>query len=50
MTDKFIFRFIWADPVAELALVVLTDRDFGEWALGVWPAISDSVISEYPAH
>ena len=42
--------FIWADPVAELALVVLTDRDFGEWALGVWPAISDSVISEYPAH
>jgi CubicO group peptidase (beta-lactamase class C family) len=42
--------FIWADPVAELALVVLTDRAFGEWALGVWPAISDSVISEYPAH
>jgi len=42
--------FIWADPVAELALVVLTDRDFGEWALGVWPAISDSVISEYRAH
>ena len=42
--------FIWADPVAELALVVLTDRDFGEWALGVWPAISDSVISEYLAH
>ena len=23
---------IWADPVAELALVVLTDRDFGDWA------------------
>ncbi len=39
--------FIWADPDAELALVVLTDRDFGEWALGLWPAISDAVISEY---
>jgi CubicO group peptidase (beta-lactamase class C family) len=39
--------FIWADPNAELALVALTDRDFGEWALGVWPAISDAVISEY---
>jgi CubicO group peptidase (beta-lactamase class C family) len=39
--------FIWADPEAEVALVVLTDRDFGEWALNIWPAISDSVISEY---
>lgn len=39
--------FIWADPEAELALVVLTDRDFGEWALPVWPALSEAVISEY---
>ncbi len=39
--------FIWADPEAELALVALTDRDFGEWALGVWPALSDAVIAEY---
>jgi CubicO group peptidase (beta-lactamase class C family) len=39
--------FIWADAQAELALVVLTDRDFGEWALGIWPAISDAVISQY---
>ncbi|OBI46275.1 serine hydrolase [Mycobacterium kyorinense] len=41
--------FIWADPGAELALIVLTDRDFGEWALPVWPALSDAVISEYAA-
>ena len=34
--------FIWADPDADLALVVLTDRDFGEWALDLWPAISDA--------
>ena len=39
--------FIWADPEVELALVVLTDRDFGEWAIGPWPAISDAVIAEY---
>ena len=39
--------FIWADPEVELALVVLTDRDFGKWAIGPWPAISDAVIAEY---
>ena len=39
--------FIWADPQAELALVVLTDRDFGEWALPAWPALSDSVLAAY---
>lgn len=39
--------FIWADPAVELALVVLTDRDFGDWAQELWPAISDAVISEY---
>ena len=37
---------IWADPEAKLALVVLTDRDFGEWALPLWPALADAVISE----
>jgi CubicO group peptidase (beta-lactamase class C family) len=39
--------FIWADPEAELALVALTDRDFGDWALDLWPAICDAVISEF---
>lgn len=39
--------FIWADPEIELALVVLTDREFGEWALRPWPEISDAVIAEY---
>ncbi len=38
--------FLWADPQAQLALVVLTDRDFGKWALPLWPALSDRVISE----
>ncbi|MFZ0904036.1 MAG: serine hydrolase domain-containing protein [Mycobacterium sp.] len=38
---------IWADPEAKLALVVLTDRDFGDWALPAWPALSDSVLAAY---
>ncbi|KAA8964470.1 serine hydrolase [Mycobacterium sp.] len=39
--------FLWADPYLDLALLVLTDRDFGEWARPLWPALSDAVISEY---
>lgn len=39
--------FIWVDPDADLALVVLTDRDFGEWALGPWPALSDAVLAAH---
>ncbi|QQW36318.1 serine hydrolase domain-containing protein [Mycobacterium marinum] len=39
--------FIWVDPEADLALVVLTDRDFGDWAREPWPALSDSVLAEY---
>lgn len=38
---------IWADPVAQLALVVLTDRDFGEWAKPLWPALADTVLGQY---
>jgi CubicO group peptidase (beta-lactamase class C family) len=39
--------FIWADPDAELALVALTDRDFGDWALDLWPALCDAVVAEF---
>ncbi|GAB3002488.1 serine hydrolase domain-containing protein [Mycobacterium bourgelatii] len=39
--------FIWVDPEADLALVVLTDRGFGEWALDIWPAVSDAVLAEH---
>ncbi len=38
---------IWADPVAQLALVVLTDRDFGDWAKPLWPVLADTVLAEY---
>jgi CubicO group peptidase (beta-lactamase class C family) len=42
--------FIWVDPAADLALVVLTDRDFGDWAHPLWPAISDGVLREFGTH
>ena len=36
--------FVWVDPVAGLALVALTDREYGPWALDAWPAFSDAVL------
>lgn len=42
--------FLWVDPDADLALVVLTDRNFGEWAYPLWPALSDEVLREFGAH
>ena len=41
--------FLWVDPSCDLALVVLTDRDFGEWAKPLWPAISGEVLREFRA-
>ena len=37
--------FLWVDPVADLAIVVLTDREFGPWALETWPVFSDAVLA-----
>lgn len=42
--------FLWVDPAADLALVVLTDRDFGDWTYPLWPAISDGVLRENGTH
>lgn len=39
--------FLWADPSHDLALVALTDRDFGDWCYDVWPALSDAVVAEF---
>jgi CubicO group peptidase (beta-lactamase class C family) len=36
--------FLWVDPVADLALVALSDREFGPWALAAWPALSDAML------
>jgi CubicO group peptidase (beta-lactamase class C family) len=40
---------LWVDPAADLALVVLTDRNFGDWAYPLWPALSDEVLREFGA-
>ena len=37
--------FLWVDPAVDRALAVLTDRDFGAWALEAWPALSDVVLA-----
>ncbi len=37
--------FLWVDPERELALVVLTDEEFGAWAKEAWPKISDAVLA-----
>lgn len=39
---------MWADPVADVATVALTDRPFDAWAaeaLRAWPAYSDAVLA-----
>ncbi|BBF99449.1 MULTISPECIES: serine hydrolase domain-containing protein [Pseudonocardia] len=37
--------FLWVDPAAGFAAVVLTDRDFGQWAVDAWPAWTDAVLA-----
>ncbi|HEX5826803.1 MAG TPA: serine hydrolase domain-containing protein, partial [Candidatus Limnocylindrales bacterium] len=36
--------FAWVDPIAGLALVALTDRTFGQWAIEAWGPFSDLVL------
>ncbi|BBA97206.1 putative beta-lactamase [Actinacidiphila reveromycinica] len=40
--------FLWVDPAARAACVVLTDRPFGEWAIREWPGLTDAVLAELP--
>lgn len=35
---------LWVDPVARVALVVVTPTPFGGWARDAWPALSDHVL------
>jgi CubicO group peptidase (beta-lactamase class C family) len=37
--------FLWVDPDAGAACVVLTDRDFGPWAAQAWPPFTDGVLA-----
>jgi CubicO group peptidase (beta-lactamase class C family) len=36
--------FLWDDPDAGVGAVVLTDREFGPWALQAWPPFCDAVL------
>ena len=38
--------FLWVDPDAGLACIVLSGRDFDPWAKEAWPALSDAVLAE----
>jgi CubicO group peptidase (beta-lactamase class C family) len=38
--------FLWVDPDAGVALGVLSDLDFGDWARETWPKLSDAVYEE----
>lgn len=35
--------FLWIDPEADISVVALTDRPFGEWAIHAWPAFADAI-------
>ena len=40
---------MWVDPLADVAVVALTDRRFEQWrddALRLWPAFSDAALAE----
>jgi len=39
--------FLWVDPAARLALVVLTDTEFEQWAKDAWPPLADAVLAAY---
>lgn len=36
--------FLWVDPAVGVALVCLTDLDFGPWAAEAWPVLGDAVL------
>jgi CubicO group peptidase (beta-lactamase class C family) len=39
--------FVWVDPAVDLALVCLTDRDFGPWSARAWPDLADAVLGQW---
>ena len=39
--------FLWVDPVLDLAVVCLTDREYGPWALEAWPVFADAIIDRW---
>jgi CubicO group peptidase (beta-lactamase class C family) len=38
--------FLWVDPELGAACGVLTDKEFGDWAIDAWPRFNDLVVRE----
>ncbi len=38
--------FLWVDPVADVACVMLSNREFTEWGMEFWPSFNDAVLAE----
>lgn len=36
--------FMWIDPVADAACVMIAEREFDEWGMQYWPAFNDEVL------
>lgn len=39
--------FLWVDPERQVCVAAITDREFGPWALEVWPPLSDELLYRY---
>ncbi|RPF27210.1 serine hydrolase domain-containing protein [Georgenia muralis] len=39
--------FLWVDPEAGLATAFLSSRPFGDWAVRVWPPLTDAILAEH---
>lgn len=37
--------FVWVDPLANVACVMLAHREFDEWGMQCWPQFSDAVLA-----
>ena len=38
--------FLWVDPELGVACALLTDKEFGEWAVDEWPRFNGAVVAE----
>ena len=39
--------FVWIDPEVDVGVIGLGDADFGQWAVELWPLLSDAVLLDY---
>ena len=37
--------FMWVDPVADVACIMIAEREFDEWGMENWPVFNDTVLS-----